>query len=125
MRGKILLVFLSLLIIVSVSAQEQINIIDVRTEVKGIIDDVEPMVYSQVATGDKPGVQILTCYAMDVEEDQWQMIKLSRNPTIYWVIEYTAVFNTDVSFLYVWSGPQFSSFQTSWYKAKYKNYYQI
>jgi hypothetical protein len=121
MRGKILLVFLSLLLIVSAFAQGQSKVTGQQGGIKAVIDD-ELMVYTQVTPGDKPGIQTLTCYATDEDLGIMQMIKLNQNETIYWFIEYTAVFNTRVVFHYIWSGPEFYTFETDRYDGKYKNY---
>jgi hypothetical protein len=122
MKGKILLVFLSLLLIVSAFAQGQDKVTGEQGGIRAIIEDDEPMIYSQVTTGDKPGIQTLTCYATDEDLQVMQMIKLSQNKTIYWYIEYTAVFNTNVVFHYIWSGPEFFMYETDKYTGKYKNY---
>jgi hypothetical protein len=123
MKGKTILLFLCFLLVVSVSAQNQDKVIGIQTEVKAVIEDGQPEVYAQVAGGDKPGVQILTCYTADEMGDQWQMIDLSENSDIYWVVEYTAVFNTDVRFYFIINGPEFYQVYTEWFPAKYKSYY--
>lgn len=125
MRGKILLVFLSLLLIVSAFAQGQDKITGEQCGIKAIIDDDESMVYPQVLQGDKPGIQTLTCYATDEDGEVMQMIKLSQNDTIYWFVEYTAVYNTNVVFHYIWSGPEYFEWETDRYSAAYKNYYYL
>jgi hypothetical protein len=124
MRGKTLILFLCLFLVASVSAQNQDKVISIRTEAKMQYEGPEPEVYAQVTQGDKPGVQMLTCYTLDAVGDQWQMIKLSENPYIYWVVEHTGVFNTDVRFYFIMNGPEFYEVVTEWTEAKYKNYYQ-
>lgn len=123
MKGKAILLFLCFLLVVSVSAQNQDKLIGVRTEAKAVLENGQPEVYAQVAKGDKPGVQILTCYTAGEDEIQWQMIDLSENLVIYWVIEYTAVFNTDVRFHFIMNGPEFYEDYTEWTQARYNNYY--
>ena len=123
MKGRAFLLFLCFLLVVSASAQYQDKVIGVHTEVKMVIEDEEPEVYAQVTAGDKPGTQMLACYAMDAEEYQWQMIKLSENDKIFWVIEYTAVYNSDVRFHFIMNGPEFYQYLTEWTPSKYKNYY--
>jgi hypothetical protein len=125
MRGKILLVFLSLLIIVSAFAQDQSKITGEQCGIKAIIDDDEALVYPQVLQGDKPGIQTFTCYSTDEDGQVTQMIKLSQNDTIYWLIEYTAVYNTNVRFHYIWSGPEYYEYETDTYEGQYKNYYYV
>jgi hypothetical protein len=122
MKGKIFLLFLSLLLIVSVFAQGQGKVTGESMGIKAVIEDDEPMVYPQVLTGDKPGIQTLTCYTTDEDGQIMQMIKLNQNDTIYWFIEYTAVYNTNVIFHYIWSGPEFFEYETDKYKGVYKNY---
>jgi hypothetical protein len=51
------------------------------------------------------------------------MIDLAENEYIYWVIEYTAVYDTDVRFYFIMNGPEFYETYTEWTPAKYKNYY--
>ncbi|HUU51502.1 MAG TPA: hypothetical protein VMW92_00625 [Candidatus Heimdallarchaeota archaeon] len=124
MKRMVFLLFLCFLLVTSVSAQQQDKVIGVHTEVKMVIEDEEPEVYAQVTTGDKPGTQMLACYAMDAEEYQWQMIELSENDKIFWVIEYTAVYNSDVRFHFIMNGPEFYQVLTSWTPSKYKTYYK-
>lgn len=123
MRGKAVFLFLCFLLVISASAQYQDKVISVHTEVKAVVEDGQPEVYAQVVKGDKPGVQMMTCYTAGEDGIQWQMIDLSENSEIYWVIEYTAVFNTDVRFHFTINGPEFFQFYTDWYEAKYKSYY--
>jgi hypothetical protein len=123
MKGKAVFLFLCFLLVVSVSAQNQDKVIAIHTEVKAVFEDGQPEVYAQVAKGDKPGVQMMTCYTADETGVQWQMIDLSENSEIYWVIEYTAVFNTNVRFYFIINGPEFYEVVTEWTQAKYKNYY--
>ena len=123
MRGKAIFLFLCFLLVISVSAQNQDKVIGIRTEVKAVLEDGQPEVYAQVAKGDKPGVQILTCYTAGEDGIQWQMIDLSENYIIYWVIEYTAVYNTDVRFHFIINGPEFYQLYTEWTPARYNNYY--
>ena len=123
MKGKAILLFLCFFLVVSVSAQYKDKVIGVHTEVKAVVEDGQPEVYAQVAGGDKPGVQILTCYTADEMGDQWQMIDLSENSEIYWVVEYTAVFNTNVRFTIIVNGPEYYEVVTEWYSAKYKYYH--
>jgi hypothetical protein len=123
MKGKVSLLFLCILLVVSASAQNQDKVIGVHTEVKTIFEGQEPEVYAQVTRGDKPGTQMMACYTMDAEEYQWQMIKLSENESIYWVIEYTAVYNSDVRFHFIMNGPEYFQHSTDWTPSKYKNYY--
>ena len=104
-------------------AQYQDKTISIHTKVKKVIEDEETEIYAQVTQGDKPGTQMLACYTMDAEEYQWQMIKLSENEDIYWVIEYTAVYNSDVRFYFIMTGPEFYQEITPWTPSKYKNYY--
>jgi hypothetical protein len=123
MRNKIFLSLLCFLFVSTGSAQYQDKVIGVFTETKMIFEDQQPELYAQVTTGDKPGTQMLACYTMDSEEYQWQMIKLSQNESIYWVIEYTAVYNSDVRFYFIMNGPEFFQYVTDWTPSKYKNYY--
>jgi hypothetical protein len=123
MRGKIVFLFLCFLLVISVSAQYQDKVIGVHTEVKAVFDDGQPDVYAQVSKGDKPGVQMMTCYSADEDGVQWQMIDLSENSEIYWVIEYTAVYNTDIRFHFIMNGPEFYQVYTEWTQARYNNYY--
>jgi hypothetical protein len=123
MKKWAFIIFLCIFLVASVSAQNQDKVIGVHTEVKMIIEDEEPEIYAQVTTGDKPGIQMLACFTLDAEEFQWQMIKLSENENIFWVIEYTAVFNSDVRFHFIMNGPEFFQFLTDWTPSKYKNYY--
>ncbi len=123
MRGKILLVFISLLLIVSAFAQDKGKITGEQCGIKAVIEEDEFLVYPQVLTGDKPGIQTLTCYSTDEDLQVMQMIKLNQNDTIYWFIEYTAVYNTDVVFHYIWSGPEFYEYETDKFEGLYKNYY--
>lgn len=124
MKGKAFLIFLCLLLVASVSAQNQDKVIGVHTEVKMAIEDEDPGVVAQVTQGDKPGAQILTCYTADEDGAQMQMIRLSSNDSIFWVVEYTGVYYTsDASFHFIITGPEFFYFQTDFYQAKYKNYY--
>lgn len=123
MKAKAFVLFLCLLLVVSVSAKNQDKVIGVHTGIKAVIEEEELEFYAQVTTGDKPGTQMLTCYTMDAAGYQWQMIKLSENETIYWVIEYTAVFNSDVRFYFIINGPEFLQYLTDWTPSKYKNYY--
>jgi hypothetical protein len=123
MKGKTILLFLCFLLVVSVSAQNQDKVVGIHTEVKAVVEDGQPEIYAQVLKGDKPGVQMLTCYTLDEVGDQWQMIDLAENEDIYWVIEYTAVYDTDVRFYFIMNGPEFYEVQTEWFPAKYKNYY--
>ena len=124
MKGRAFLLFLCCLLVVSVSAQYQDKVIGVRTEVKMVIEDENPDVVAQVTTGDKPGTQMLACYTEDVEGYQWQMIKLSKSAEISWVIEYTAVNNSDVRFYYIMNGPEFYQALTEWTPSRYKKYYK-
>ncbi len=123
MRGKAIFLFLCFLLVLSVSAQNQDKVIGIRTEVKAVLEDGQPEVYAQVAKGDKPGVQMMTCYTAGEDGIQWQMIDLSENYVIYWVIEYTAVFSTDVRFHFIMNGPEFYQVYTPWTQARYNNYY--
>ena len=123
MKGKAILFFLCFLLVVSGSAQYQDKVISIHTEVKAVIEDNQPEMYAQVLKGDKPGVQMMTCYTAGEDGIQWQMIDLSENSEIYWVVEYTAVFNTNVRFHFIISGPEFYQFYTPWYQANYRNYY--
>ena len=124
MKGKAFLLFLCLLLVVSVSAQNQDKVIGVHTGVKAVIEDEDPGVVAQVLLGDKPGAQILTCYAADEDGTQMQMIKLSANDSIFWVVEYTGVYySTKASFHFIITGPEFFYYQTDFYDAKYKKYY--
>ncbi len=123
MKGKAILLFLCFLLVASGSAQNQDKVIGVHTEVKAVLEDAQPEVYAQVAGGDKPGVQVMICYTADEDGDQWQMIDLSENSEIYWVVEYTAVFNTDVRFTFIVNGPEYYEVVTDWTPAKYKNYH--
>ncbi len=125
MKGKVFLLFLSLLLIVSAFAQDQVKVTGEQCGIKAIIDDGELMVYPQVVQGDKPGTQTLTCYSTDEDLQVMQMIKLSQNNTIYWFIEYTAVYNTNVRFHYIWSGPEYFEYETDTYEGKYQNYYYV
>lgn len=125
MKGKVCLLFLSLLLIFSVFAQSQSKVTGEECGIKAIIDDDEPMMYPMVSQGDKPGIQTLTCYTTDEDGQVMQMIRLSQTNTIYWFIEYTAVFNTNVRFHYIWSGPEFFEYETSSYEGKYKSYYYV
>jgi hypothetical protein len=123
MKKRAFIIFLGIFLVVSVSAQYQDKVIGVHTEVKMVIEDENPDVVAQVTTGDKPGTQMLACYTLDADEFQWQMIKLSENERIFWVIEYTAVFNSDVRFHFIMNGPEFFQHLTDWTPSKYKNYY--
>ena len=123
MKNWAFIIFLCIFLVASVSAQYQDKVIGVHTEVKMVIEDEDLEVFAQVTTGDKPGAQMLTCYTLDVEGFQWQMIKLSENATISWVIEYTAVFNSDVRFQFIMNGPEYFQFLTDWTPSKYKYYY--
>jgi len=123
MKGRAILLFLCFLLVASVTAQDQNKVIGVHTEVKMVLEDEAPEVFAQVTTGDKPGTQMLACYTVDTEGYQWQMIKLSENEAISWVIEYTAVYNSDVRFHFIINGPEFFQYLTEWTPSKYKNYY--
>ena len=124
MKGKAFLLFLCLLLVVTVSAQNQDKVIGVHTEVKAVIEDEDPGVVAQVTNPDKPGAQILTCYAADEDGVQMQMIKLSSNDSIFWVVEYTGVYySSKASFHFIITGPEFFYYQTDFYDAKYKKYY--
>ena len=123
MKRSFFLLALSFLLVASVSGQYQDKVIGVHTKVKLVMEDQEFEVYAQVAQGDKPGTQMLACYTMDAEEDQWQIIKLSENERIFWVIEYTAVYSTDVRFHFIMNGPEFFQYLTEWTPSKYKNYH--
>ena len=123
MRGRTVFLFLCFLLVISVSAQNQDKVIGIHTEVKAVVEDEQPEVYAQILKGDKPGVQMMTCYTLDEDAVQWQMIDLSENSEIYWVIEYTGVFTTDVRFHFIMNGPEFYQVSTGWTAAKYKNYY--
>ncbi|MGB3861412.1 MAG: hypothetical protein WBF32_01275 [Candidatus Aminicenantaceae bacterium] len=124
MKGKAFLLFLCLLLVVSVSAQNQDKVIGVHTGVKAVIEDEDPGVVAQVTDPDKPGAQVLTCYAADEDGAQMQMIQLSANDSIYWVVEYTGVYlSAKASFHFIINGPEFFYYQTDFYDAKYKKYY--
>lgn len=125
MKGKIFLLFLSLLLIVSVFAQGQGKVTGESMGIKAVIEDDELTVAPQILTRDKPGCQTLTSYVTDEDGQIMQVIKLSSNDEIYWFIEYTALFNTDVSFHFIWSGPEYFEYQTDWYDCNYKKYYYV
>jgi hypothetical protein len=125
MKGKDLLIFLCLLLVVSAFPQDQSKVIGEGVELKAVIEDDDLMVYPQVTAGDKPGIQALTCYVTDADFGVMQMLKLNENESIYFFIEYTALFNTNVAFHYIWSGPEFFTYSTDTYAAKYKNYYYL
>lgn len=124
MKEKAFLLFLCLLLVVSVSAQNQDKVIGVHTEVIKVIEDEDPGLVAQVNDPDKPGAQILTCYAVDEEGVQMQMIKLSENESIFWVVEYTGVYlNAKAKFHFIINGPEFFYYETDLTDVKYKQYY--
>jgi len=122
MRKKVLSVCWSLFLIVSVFGQIPDRFTGQGFGTRGMIDDEGPMVYPLVTSRDKPGILVLNCYAMDANEISHTFIKLSDFETIYWTVDYTAVFNTSVVFHFIWSGPEYVEFETDSYPAKYKSF---
>lgn len=123
MKGKAFLLCLCILLVASVSAQNQDKVIGVHTDVKRVIDDEDFELFAQVTNPDKPGGQILTCYTAGEDEIQMQMIKLSENDSLWWVVEYTGVYNTKLSFHFIITGPEFFYYQTDFFAGNYKKYY--
>jgi len=124
MKAKSVVLFLWFLLVLSAEAQNQDKVIGVHHEIKLAMEDKNPEMIAQVTQGDKPGVQILTCYNADEEGSLMQMIKLSENDSIFWIVEYTGVYyDADASFHFIITGPEFFYYPTDFFEAKYKNYY--
>ena len=122
MKGRLFSIFLCLCLIVPVFAVDQNKVKGEFSGIKAVIEDIVPVVSPMILTRDKPGCQMLTSYVTDEDGQVMQMLQLSANDTIYWYIEYTALFNTNVSFHFIWSGPEYYEYETDFFSAKYKNY---
>jgi hypothetical protein len=122
MKVKVFMLFLCLLLVASVFAQKQNRVIGEVFGVKKIIDGEDPFASVQVRPVEKPGVLMLTCYVTDEDGAVSQVLKLSENSTIYFYVEYTATWNTNVAFHFILTGPEFLEYETDFFTARHKDY---
>jgi len=122
MKHKFLLIILSLFLIGSATAQE--NVISEGHGTKAIFDDPEPISSIQIAQGDKSGVFCLDAYVSGSDGIPNHHFKNSTIDQVHFWIDYTATFNlVDVRFHYIIIGPGFfETYTTDWYTARYNNY---
>ena len=122
MKVKVFMLFLCLLLVVSGFAQRQSKVIGERHGVKKITDGEESFASIQVKSEDKPGVLLLSCFVTDKEGFISQCLKLSENSTISFFIDYTATWNSNVRFHFIFTGPEYWEHKSNFYKVKYKDY---
>lgn len=122
MKHKFLLIILSLFLIGSATAEE--NVITEGHGTKAIFDDPEPISSIQIAQGDKPGVLCLDVYVSGSDGIPNHHFKSSTIDQVYFWIDYTATFNpVDVRFHYIIIGPGFyETYTTDWTTARYNHY---
>lgn len=122
MKAKILIAVLVLILAAPLMAQDE-----------GIQEGVihkqfqsdNPQVSIQVASGDKTGVILNTAFVtdgMDVEDaSELNWIKYSDVDSLYFFVNFTALYTTKVRFHLMISGPEFYSYTSqNWIDAKYK-----
>lgn len=83
----------------------------------------EPLLSTQATQGDRSRILMLTSYVTDETGEIMHCLDLLSTNTISFFVEFTTIFNTDVRFHFIWTGPEFYSYSTDWYEAKYNEYY--
>jgi len=125
MKIKSLALVLTVLLIVPLFAQKNTDQVYEGLIEKPIATDTMPDFTPQVMKGEKPGVIITSVFVMgDGEvEDLYDvnMIDYDTTTDVYFFVTYTAMWNTNVKFHFVITGPQYYSYTTSTYKPRYNN----
>jgi hypothetical protein len=78
---------------------------------------------TQATQGDRSRILMLTSYVTDDTGEIMQCLDLLATEWISFFVEFTTIFNTDVRFHFIWTGPEFYYHVTDWYEARYNEYY--
>ena len=103
------------------ASQQSTKIIGQWWETKQILKN-DNLASIQVKNQDKPKACVLATYPVPDGLVPFHWIKRSNYSTLDFVVEYTDVFNSQVRFLFVWSGTDFYTFTTEWDSAKYNRF---
>jgi len=79
----------------------------------------DPGMSTLILKQDKPMCQVLGVYPVpdDIRPVHW--IWAADYSTLFFYVEYTAVFKSRVRFHFIWTGPEFYGFTTEWDMATY------
>lgn len=123
MKIKSLALVLTVLLIVPLFGQKKAEQIYEGMIEKPIETATMPDFTPQVMKGEKPGVLITSVFALaDGSVDDFydvNMINYASTTDIYFFVTYTAMWNTDVKFHFVITGPQYFTYTTDIYKPRY------
>ena len=117
---KVVCIFVGFFLMVGFTAtQENQKIIDQGIRIVEVLEE-ETGMSTQILKADKPRVQVLDVYPVpdDIAPIRW--IKAVDYDYLNFYVEFTAVFNSNVRFHFIWTGPEFYSFTTDWISATYK-----
>jgi len=120
MKHKFLLIILSLFLIGSAPAKD--NVVGERHGTKAIFDDAEPISSIQIRRGDKGGPVIFDVYVSDDDGIPQPYFNRNNMNEVWIWVDYSASSNVDVRFHFTITGPMFfTTYTTDWYTARYNN----
>ena len=125
---KIMIIIICFSLVVMLSAQDKTKITREKLKVKKNIPsekyETESFSYDfQPSMGDTSRILMLTSYVTNDYGEIMHCLDLTSTEYISFWIEFTAIFETDVKFHFIWTGPEFYYYETDWYEVYYNDYY--
>lgn len=123
MKFKSLILVLVCLLVIPVIGDDNSQLINEGVIEKPLETVTLPDFTPQVMKGEKPGVLITSVFVLsDGEIEDFydvNMVNYSATNEVYLFVTYTAVWNTNVKFHFIITGPQYFTYTTSVYKPRY------
>ena len=120
MKAKIM--FLSCMLIFSGLLYAQNKRFHEFAGTKGMMEGIPEVTLPQALQRDRPRVIVLTAYITNGQGFLNHFVNRASVSELRAYIEYTALFNTQVRFYFIFTGPEIVHHTTDWYSATVNNY---